>query len=125
MTRQRFKQIVTIVSIVSFFGSTGYGAYGAINSLLKQPTEEAQAAVSAESQLQAQERGYEMVLQREPENQTALKGLVEARLQMKNAKGAVEPLKTLVRLNPDQKEYKVLLAKVKQRVDEGEHAKRK
>lgn len=119
MSRQRFKQVVILVSIVSFFGSTAFGAYGAINSLLKQPTEDAQAAVSAQSQLQTQERGYEMVLKREPENQTALKGLVEVRLQMKNAKGAVEPLKKLVKLNPDKKEYKMALARMKQRAGEG------
>lgn len=121
MSRQRFKQIVTLVSVVSFFGSTGYGAIGAINSALKESAESATAATSVQSQLQAQERGYEMVLKREPENQVALKGLVETRLQMKNAKGTVEPLKKLVQLNPNQQEYKILLAQVKQRVGGGNH----
>lgn len=116
MSRQRFKQIAILVSIVSFFGSTAFGAYGAINSLFKQPTEDAQAAVSAQSQLQIQERGYKMVLKREPENQTALKGLAEVRLQMKNAKGAVEPLKKLTQLYPNQQSYKSFLAQVEQQV---------
>lgn len=121
MSRKRFQQIVTLVSIVSFFGSTAYGAIGAISSALKQPTEDATTAASSrESQLQAQERGYELVLQREPENQVALKGLVEARLQMKNAQGAVKPLEKLVQLNPKQQEYKMLLAQVKQQVGGGD-----
>lgn len=120
MSRQRFKQIVTLVSVVSFFGSTGYGAIGAISSALKQPTETATAAASVESQLQAQERGYELVLKREPENQVALRGLVETRLQMKNAKGATAPLEKLVKLNRNQQEYKMLLAQVKQQVGGGE-----
>ena len=123
MSRKQFQKIVTIVSVVSFFGSTAYGAIGAISSALKEPTETATAAASVESQLQAQERGYELVLKREPENQVALKGLVETRLQMKNAKGAIAPLEKLVKLNPSQQEYKMLLAQVKQQVGGGDRLK--
>lgn len=121
MSRQRFKQIVTLVSIVSFFGSTAYGAIGAIGSALKEPAENATTApTSRESQLQAQERGYELVLQREPENQAALRGLVEVRIEMKNAQGAIAPLEKLVKLNPGEQEYKMLLAQVKQQVGGGD-----
>ena len=121
MSRKRFQRLLTLVSIVSFFGSTAYGAIGAISSVLKQPGEGATtAAASQESQLQAQEKGYQLVLQREPENQVALKGLVEVRLQMKNAQGAVKPLEKLVQLNPEQQEYKTLLAQVKQQGGGGE-----
>lgn len=120
MSRQRFKQIVTLVSIVSFFGSTAYAGIAAISGALKQPTETATAASSRESQLQAQAKGYEMVLQREPENQVALRGLVETRLQMKDAKGVIAPLEKLVKLNPSQQEYKMLLAQVKQQVGGGD-----
>lgn len=112
MSRKRFQKIATILSIVAFFGSTAYGAIGAINNAINPPQENAKAA-SLESQLQAQERGYKLVLQREPENQVALKGLVEVRLRMKNAKGAIAPLEKLVKLNPSQQEYKMLLAQVK------------
>ena len=122
MSRKRFQKIVTIVSIISMFGSTAYGAIGAINKAIKQPTENANAASSVESQLQVQERGYKLVLQREPENQVALKGLVEARLQMKNALGAIEPLEKLVKLNPGQQEHKMLLAHVKKQVGKGDRA---
>lgn len=121
MSRKRFKQIVTLVSIVSFFGSSAYGAVGAISSALKQPTEDATTApASRESQLQAQARGYELVLKREPENQVALKGLVGVRLQANNMKGAIAPLQKLVQLNPAQQEYKVLLAQMKQQVGGGD-----
>ena len=120
MSRKRFQQVFTIVSIISLFGSTAYGAIGAINKAIKQPTQNVNAASSVESQLQMQERGYKLVLQREPENQVALKGLVEARLQMKNALGAIEPLEKLVKLNPSQQEYKMLLAQVKKQVGKGD-----
>ena len=115
-----YKQIFTLLSIVSFFGSTAYGAVGAISSLT-QPTENATTApASRESQLQAQARGYEMVLKREAENQVALRGLVEVRLEMKNAQGAIAPLEKLVQLNPGEQEYKMLLAQVKQQVGGGD-----
>ncbi len=120
MSRKRFQKLVTIVSIVAFFGSTAYGAIGAISSAINQPKENATAASSVESQLQTQERGYKLVLQREPENQIALKGLVEVRLQMKNAQGAIAPLEKLVKLNPTQQEYKILLAQVKQQSGGGD-----
>ena len=57
-----------------------------------------------------------MVLKREPDNQVALRGLVEVRLEMKNAQGAIAPLQKLVQLNPGEQEYKMLLAQVKQQV---------
>lgn len=122
MSRKRFKQIVVLVSIVSFFGSTVYGAVGSISSALKQPPADATTVPApGESQLQAQARGYELVLKREPENQVALKGLVEVQLQMKHDRGAIAPLQKLVQLNPGQQEYKMLLAQVKQQVSGGDH----
>lgn len=117
MSRKRFQQVLTFVSIVSFFGSSAYGAMGAINSALKQPTDNATKAVSSrESQLQAQEKGYQLVLKREPGNRVALEGLVSARLQMKDARGAIAPLEKLVKLYPERQDYKMVLAQVKQRV---------
>lgn len=113
-SRQRFQKIVTWVSIVAFFGSTAYGAYGAINQAMNQPAANANAAVSPESQLQAQEKGYELVLEREPDNRIALEGLVATRLQMMKTKEAIAPLEKLVKLAPERQDYKTVLAQVKQ-----------
>jgi Flp pilus assembly protein TadD len=70
--------------------------------------------------LDEQARGYESVLQREPENQTALRGLVETRLQQQNIKGAIAPLEKLATLNPTDSKYGTLLAEAKQQLGDQE-----
>jgi len=70
----------------------------------------------SKDQLQKQADGYELVLQREPDNQTALKGLLEARLGLGDVKGSIAPLEKLAKLNPNEPTYSVLLAQAKQQV---------
>lgn len=72
--------------------------------------------------LEAQVRGYELVLEREPGNQVALRGLVEAQIQLGNVEGTVEPLKKLVEANPTVTEYAVLLAQAQQEMGDREGA---
>ncbi|MEG4495639.1 tetratricopeptide repeat protein [Microcoleus sp. F10-C6] len=111
----RIKQILTLVSIISFGGSTAFGLINLFTSGLssRDNQKHAPVAVSQESLLAAQERGYVTVLQREPQNQTALEGLANVRLQMNNKVGAIEPLEKLVKLNPDRGDYKELLGQLK------------
>jgi len=80
------------------------------------------ALATQQQELEVQAKGYELVLQREPENQTALRGLLETRIRQDNVKGAIEPLEKLAKLNPDQADYTVLLAQAKQRVGDAEGA---
>ena len=80
------------------------------------PTASASATPAGpkKEELEAQVKGYELVLQREPDNQTALRGLVETRGQLQDFKGMVAPLEKLAKLNPNDSSYGVLLAQVKQ-----------
>jgi cytochrome c-type biogenesis protein CcmH/NrfG len=115
-------RILIIVSLVSFVGSTAYGFAGMFQkSVTPTPKEDTKITEvkSKDAQLQAQVKGYELVLKREPKNQVALQGLVQTQLQMNNFKGAVEPLEKLVKLNPERPDYKALLAEIKVRLSQG------
>ena len=117
--KKRILRIFTLISAIAFLGSAGFNVF----RMLTNPARSTQVSTQAEDltqQLQAQARGYEMVLQREPENQIALQGLVEIRLQMKHFERTIEPLKTLVRLNPQQEQYETLLATIMQQVEQEE-----
>lgn len=78
--------------------------------------------VAMQAELEAQAKGYELVLEREPDNQTALQGLVDARIQLGDINGVVAPLEKLVELNPDVPDYAVLLAQTKQQMGDLEGA---
>ncbi|NET04375.1 MAG: tetratricopeptide repeat protein [Symploca sp. SIO2B6] len=74
------------------------------------------------SELELQAKGYELVLQREPDNKTALLELLETRLKLGDIPGAITPLERLAKLNTDQTEYGVLLAQAKQQIGDREGA---
>lgn len=115
---ERRQKIVMIVSMFSFFGSTVFAVIPAIQQA-SQP-KPAIASVSVESVLQQQAQGYEMVLQREPENQLALEKLSVLRLRLKDTKGAMEPLEKLVKLHHDRQDYKVVLEQIKKQEGSGD-----
>ena len=120
--KKRIIRIFTLISAVAFLGSSGFS----LIRMLGNPAQSTQVSAQAEDlaqKLQAQARGYETVLQREQENQIALQGLVEIRLQMKDFERIIEPLETLIMLNPEQKQYRTLLAKIEQQVEQEEDSK--
>ena len=126
MPKRRIERIAAFISIVSFGGSMIFGAVQAVSKGLNQAEVVPQQTTAAnplpvslpKSKMQAQEREYEIVLKSEPDNQIALEGLVNVRLQMQDRKAAVQPLEKLVKLNPSKQEYKTLLAEVKQQVSQ-------
>jgi len=124
---KRLQQVLILVSTIAFVGSTGLGAVSLFTNNPKEKIDNAKLASekSREEQLQSQIRGYESVLQREPENQSALEGLVKLQLQVGNLQAAVAPLEKLVKLNPNVESYKLLLAEVKKRSVSTEKPKEK
>lgn len=90
---------------------TGSGGYRQGNS---GPAGQTPPASSAQEELEARARGYALVLEREPDNQTAIQGLVDARIQLGDLEGVVEPLTKLAELNPEIPDYQILLGQTYQ-----------
>nr|WP_228014464.1 tetratricopeptide repeat protein [Fortiea sp. LEGE XX443] len=112
---------VSVVPIIGAFNNTT-----SINQNTASPQGNL-ASSDQKSKLQDEVRGYELVLQREPENQTALKGVLQARLQLLSlnqgdVQGVIAPLEKLAKLNPERSEYGVLLAQAKQQIGDKEGA---
>ncbi|NET77927.1 M48 family metallopeptidase [Okeania sp. SIO1F9] len=113
------KKIMSLVGVVSFGGTALFGIANMFKSAFQEsPQVETAAVVSVEEQLQKRARGYESVLEREPENVTALEGLVKVRLEMGDKEGAIAPLEKLVNLYPEREDYKVVLEQVRLEVGE-------
>jgi cytochrome c-type biogenesis protein CcmH/NrfG len=111
---QRKQKLVAFIGVIGFGGSTLFTLVPMFkDALQRQNQPETTEVNSAEVQLKAQEKGYQMVLQREPDNLTALEGLVNVRLQLNDPKGAIEPLEKLVKLSPEREDYKALLVQLK------------
>lgn len=90
--------------------------------MFKQPTADTQTTSSNDNptkQLNQIAKGYEKVLEREPNNPTALQGLAEIRLKMNDLKGAIAPMEKLVQLYPQETKLKGLLDAIKQQVKTG------
>lgn len=104
------------VSIGPFIGAAfnRSGSYGETPST---PTTSDRRA-----ELEGRANGYELVLEREPNNQAALEGLVEARIGLGDLAGAAEPLARLAELNPQEPRYAVLLGQTKQQMGDLEGA---
>jgi cytochrome c-type biogenesis protein CcmH/NrfG len=117
-SQKPLQRILIILSGLAFAGTSIFGMAELFMKASQEPPKNAQtAAASAKnSQLQEMAKGYERVVQREPENQFALQKLVEIRLQMNDLQGATAPMEKLVKLNPDNAQYKALLEGIKQRV---------
>ncbi len=128
VTQNKQNRWLYLVLILMILALVGFSIFPLLNSIVKVNHDQAQTSVleiSSEklAQLESQANGYQIVLEREPDNQTALKGLLEIRLQQGDLQGATIPLEKLARLHQDQTEYRILLAQAKEQLEDYSGAK--
>ena len=129
--------LITVVVVLALIAFVGFSLVPILDSILKggqaqsrstpTPTQTAASTEKQSQLLQDQVRGYELVLQREPDNVTALRGLLQVRLELigqgvGDIKDVVSPLEKLAKLNPETTEYGILLAQAKERTGDREGA---
>jgi tetratricopeptide (TPR) repeat protein len=113
-----------LFSLIIFSGLPLFNSIVAGDRSLINPNSANATTISTQEliQLEAEASGYQKVLQREPENETALQGLLTIRLKQQDLKGSIEPLAKLASLHSEQPEYTILLAQTKQQVNDYEGA---
>jgi tetratricopeptide (TPR) repeat protein len=127
VSEKRDRWFVKAVMFVGLLAFLGLSVFPIVNAFQTERTPEAASPSpnsngQEQADLEAQERGYELVVQREPDNEAALRGLLEVRLRQNKIEGAIEPLEKLAELNPEETRYQVLLAQAKQQVGDREGA---
>lgn len=108
-----FKKIVVLVSGIAFVSSSVLFIVRLLTNPLENSPVPEQTEVLAEH-LKSQEEGYLIVLEREPNNTSALQGLVDIRMQLNDLEGTIAPLEKLITIYPDDENLKLLLATIQQ-----------
>jgi cytochrome c-type biogenesis protein CcmH/NrfG len=116
MATSKLTKAFVLASGMAFLVSSVLGLSGLMGSSISKPAAKENAAQSQNAQLKAEEKGFLAVLQREPKNQTALRGLVEIRMRTGDAPGTKSALEQLVKLNPTNQQYKEFLAALNKQV---------
>jgi tetratricopeptide (TPR) repeat protein len=134
LSTKRNRWLVSAVMVLAVIAFVGFAVIAPLTQALRDSRSAADPSptgtpVSAQTELQARAKGYEQVLQREPDNQTALKGLIDTRIEIANSsrkpddlKAIIAPLEKLAQLNPNQTDYTVLLAQAKLQTGDREGA---
>lgn len=132
VTQKRSRWLINLFLVVTIVGFLGFSFFPLLENIL--PRFKSSAASTAPSplgtvssgagltDLGAQAKGYELVLQREPDNSTALRGLLEIRLQQGDIKGAIVPLEKLAQVKTEESDYAVLLAQTRQQLGDNDAA---
>ncbi|MGP0129458.1 MAG: tetratricopeptide repeat protein [cyanobacterium endosymbiont of Rhopalodia musculus] len=111
-----FQRIVVILSGLALLGVMILPMSRSINQS-PYPLATSTTNSSQREKLQAIADGYEQVLKREPKNPTALQGLIEAKLQLKDLEGAIIPMEKLVQLFPEEEKLATILKTMKQELE--------
>ncbi len=126
MLDKRKRWLINIVLVVAVLSFAGFALILPLSQAF-QDNQQASGSSSGETQpssladsLADQARGYELVLQREPDNELVLRELLRIRIEQKDLDRTIPLLQKLVELHPERTEYAVLLAQTKQQAGDRE-----
>ncbi len=133
MTQKNNRWLINLFLVVTIVGFLGFSFFPLLENILPRFNKSSVASTVPSPQgsstpnaglvdLAAQAKGYELVLQREPDNSTALRGLLEIRLQQGDLKGAIVPLEKLAQVKNEESDYAVLLAQARQQIGDNDAA---
>ncbi len=133
MTQKNNRWLINLFLVVTIVGFLGFSFFPLLENILPRFNKSSVASTVPSPQgssspnaglvdLAAQAKGYELVLQREPDNSTALRGLLEIRLQQGDLKGAIIPLEKLAQVKSEESDYAVLLAQARQQTGDNDAA---
>ena len=119
-SRATFKKVVTIISGIAFFWFSASTVIKMMVNPQPQPNamENNDVDNSATAQLEREAQGYELVLQKEPNNRFALEKLVEINLQLSKLEATVPLIENLLVIDPDNQQYQEVLAIVQKGIEE-------
>ncbi len=117
-----YQKIIVIVSGFALLVSMTVAGFSfRQNSSSSSPQANSGTAPSPEEQLKSRIKGFEIVLEREPDNSTAKQGLEESlkifiatQIQAQNLEEAIPPMEKLAALVPENEEYQEVLRQMKQ-----------
>ncbi|MEA5536992.1 tetratricopeptide repeat protein [Crocosphaera sp. XPORK-15E] len=125
ISKTKHRRWIYIALVLMLLALISFSILPLVSSIVqaRQPQGENLSLAATESaKLENEALGYQLVLEREPDNDNALRGLLEARLRQGDLAAALIPLERLAQLNPQQPEYGLLLAQGKQRLQDYEGA---
>ena len=123
-SKKKTKTLVRVVTLIMGLGFAGSTLAIALSSVFSQDdyatsqSQTSEDAPTVEEQVQMQISGYEKVLEREPENITALQGLAQIYLQTNNTEKAIPVLEKMVEYYPEQQEFAGILQIIKQQASQ-------
>lgn len=123
--RQWLINIGLLVISLSFMGISIAPLIGSMLSPAPAPSPTAvlDPAQQRKAELQAQLKGYQEVLKKEPKNEFVLKQTIQIMQELGDLKGSLEPLRTLADSYPDQPQYRYALAATYRQIDDRKNAK--
>lgn len=118
ISQNKNRRIMTIILAIMLASLLAFSLLPLVSSVIQaSQTRNAPGSPLAQpslSQPAPEIAGYELVLQREPDNINAWRGLLEAHLRQGNLAAAIAPLEKLTQLEPQSLDYGLLLAQTQQ-----------